>query len=238
MTNPIGAAQRQAGFVSDVDSARIATFLRGVYWWMFGGLAVTAVVALAVASSPAAIGTLVTNKILFFGVIIAELVLVVYLSARADKMAPATAGILFLAYSALNGVTFALILLVYTGGSVANAFFITAGMFGALAVYGSVTKRDLSAMGRFMFMGLIGLVLASVVGIFWQNDAMQFVMGVVGVLVFSGLIAYDTQRLRAMALQVSGEQAGSYAIVGALSLYLDFINLFLSLLRIFGNRRN
>ncbi|TFG47077.1 MAG: Bax inhibitor-1/YccA family protein [Gemmatimonadales bacterium] len=238
MTNPIGAAQRQAGFVSDVDSARIATFLRGVYWWMFGGLAVTAVVALAVASSPAAIGTLVTNKILFFGVIIAELVLVVYLSARVDKMAPATAGILFLAYSALNGVTFALILLVYTGGSVANAFFITAGMFGALAVYGSVTKRDLSAMGRFMFMGLIGLVLASVVGIFWQNDAMQFVMGVVGVLVFSGLIAYDTQRLRAMALQVSGEQAGSYAIVGALSLYLDFINLFLSLLRIFGNRRN
>jgi FtsH-binding integral membrane protein len=238
MTNPIGAAQRQAGFVSDVDSARIATFLRGVYWWMFGGLAVTAVVALAVASSPAAIGTLVTNKILFFGVIIAELVLVVYLSARVDKMAPATAGILFLAYSALNGVTFALILLVYTGGSVANAFFITAGMFGALAVYGSVTKRDLSAMGRFMFMGLIGLVLASVVGIFWQNDAMQFVMGVVGVLVFSGLIAYDTQRLRAMALQVSGEQAGSYAIVGALSLYLDFVNLFLSLLRIFGNRRN
>lgn len=238
MTNPIGAAQRQAGFVSDVDSARIATFLRGVYWWMFGGLAVTAVVALAVASSPAAIGTLVTNKILFFGVIIAELVLVVYLLARVDKMAPATAGILFLAYSALNGVTFALILLVYTGGSVANAFFITAGMFGALAVYGSVTKRDLSAMGRFMFMGLIGLVLASVVGIFWQNDAMQFVMGVVGVLVFSGLIAYDTQRLRAMALQVSGEQAGSYAIVGALSLYLDFINLFLSLLRIFGNRRN
>lgn len=238
MTNPLGAAQGRTGFVSDVDSARIATFLRGVYWWMFGGLAVTAVVALAVASSPAAMNTLINNRILFFGVIIAELVLVVYLSARVDKMAPATAGILFLAYSALNGVTFALILLVYTGGSVANAFFITAGMFGALAVYGSVTKRDLSAMGRFMFMGLIGLVLASVVGIFWQNDAMQFVMGVVGVLVFSGLIAYDTQRLRAMALQVSGEQAGSYAIVGALSLYLDFINLFLSLLRIFGNRRN
>jgi hypothetical protein len=228
MTNPLGAAHGRTGFTSDVDSARIATFLRGVYWWMFGGLAVTAVVALAVASSPAAMSTLINNRILFFGVIIAELVLVVYLSARVSKLAPSTAGTLFLAYSALNGVTFALILLAYTGASVANAFFVTAGMFGALAVYGSVTKRDLSGMGRFMFMGLVGLVLASVVSIFWQNDAMQFVMGVVGVLVFSGLIAYDTQRLRAMALQVSGDQAGSY---------LNFINLFLSLLRLFGDRR-
>ena len=238
MANPFGAAQGRTGFVSDVDSARIATFLRGVYWWMFGGLAVTAVVALAVASSPAAVSTLVGNKVLFFGLIIAQLGLVVYLSARVAKLAPATAGTLFLAYSALTGVTFSLILLAYTGASVANAFFITAGMFGALAVYGSVTKRDLTGMGRFMFMGLVGLVIASVVGIFWQNDAMQFVMGVVGVLVFSGLIAYDTQRLRAMALEVSGEQVGSYAIVGALSLYLDFINLFISLLRLFGDRRN
>ena len=238
MANPFGAAQGRTGFVSDVDSARIATFLRGVYWWMFGGLAVTAVVALAVASSPAAVSTLVGNKVLFFGLIIAQLGLVVYLSARVAKMAPATAGTLFLAYSALTGVTFSLILLAYTGASVANTFFITAGMFGALAVYGSVTKRDLTGMGRFMFMGLVGLVIASVVGIFWQNDAMQFVMGVVGVLVFSGLIAYDTQRLRAMALEVSGEQMGSYAIVGALSLYLDFINLFISLLRLFGDRRN
>jgi uncharacterized protein len=238
MSNPFGATQGRTGFVSDVDSARVAAFLRGVYWWMFGGLAVTAVVAMAVASSPAAVSTLVGNKILFFGLIIAELGLVVYLSARVSKLAPSTAGTLFLAYSALNGVTFALILLAYTGASVANAFFVTAGMFGALAVYGSVTKRDLTGMGRFMFMGLVGLVLAGVVSIFWQNDAMQFVMGVVGVLVFSGLIAYDTQRLRSMALQVQGEQAGSYAVVGALSLYLDFINLFLSLLRLFGDRRN
>ena len=238
MANPFGAAQGRTGFVSDVDSARIATFLRGVYWWMFGGLAVTAVVALAVASSPAAVSTLVGHKVLFFGLIIAQIGVVVYLSGRVAKMAPATAGTLFLAYSALTGVTFSLILLAYTGASVANTFFITAGMFGALAVYGSVTKRALTGMGRFMFMGLVGLVIASVVGIFWQNDAMQFVMGVVGVLVFSGLIAYDTQRLRAMALEVSGEQAGSYAIVGALSLYLDFINLFISLLRLFGDRRN
>lgn len=236
MTNPFGAAQGRTGFLTDVDSARIATFLRGVYWWMFGGLAVTAVVALAVASSPAAVSTLVRTPFLFFGVIIAELVLVVYLSARVAKIAPGTAGTLFIAYSALNGVTFSLILLAYTGASVANAFFVTAGMFGALAVYGTVTKRDLSGMGRFMFMGLVGLVIASVVSIFWRNDAMQFVMGVVGVLVFSGLTAYDTQRLRGMALEVQGDQARSYAVVGALSLYLNFINLFISLLRLFGRR--
>jgi len=238
MSNPFGAAQQRAGYVSDADAARVSTFIRGVYWWMCIGLGVTAVVALAVASSPAAVSTLVRTPILFYGILIAELVLVVYLSARVAKMSPSTAGILFTGYSALNGVTFSLILLAYTGASVANAFFVTAGMFGALAVYGSVTKRDLTGMGRFMFMGLVGLVLASIVSIFWHNDAMQFVMGVVGVLVFSGLIAYDTQRLRSMALQMPGEQAGSYAVVGALSLYLDFINLFLSLLRLFGDRRN
>jgi hypothetical protein len=238
MSNPFGATQQRAGYVSDADAARVSTFIRGVYWWMCIGLGVTAVVALAVASSPAAVSTLVRTPILFYGILIAELVLVVYLSARVAKMSPSTAGILFTAYSALNGVTFSLILLAYTGASVANAFFVTAGMFGALAVYGSVTKRDLTGMGRFMFMGLVGLVLASVVSIFWHNDAMQFVMGIVGVLVFSGLIAYDTQRLRSLALQMPGEQAGSYAVVGALSLYLNFINLFLSLLRLFGNRRN
>lgn len=238
MANPFGAVQGRPGFVSDVQSAQVAAFMRGVYWWMFGGLAVTAVVALAIASSPAAVGTLARTPILFWGVVILQLVLVVYLSARVAKLAPSTAGTLFLAYSALTGVTFSLILLAYTGASVATAFFVTAGMFGALALYGSVTKRDLTGMGRFMFMGLIGLVLASIVSIFWHNDAMQFVMGVVGVLVFSGLIAYDSQRLRAMALELQGGQAASYAIVGALSLYLNFINLFISLLRLFGDRRS
>ena len=238
MSNPFGATQQRTGFVSDVDAARVSAFIRGVYWWMSLGLGVTAVVALAVASSPAAVGTLARTPILFFGIIITELVLVVYLSARVATMAPSTAGTLFLAYSALNGVTFSIILLAYTGASVTNAFLVAAGTFGALAVYGSVTKRDLTGMGRFMFMGLVGLVLASIVSIFWHNDAMQFVMGVIGVLVFSGLIAYDTQRLRTMALQLQGGETGSYAVVGALSLYLNFINLFLSLLRLFGNRRN
>jgi FtsH-binding integral membrane protein len=136
----------------------------------------------------------------------------------------------------LNGVTFALVLLVYTGASVATTFLVAAGTFGALAVYGAVTKRDLTAMGRFMFMGLVGLVLTSIVGLFWQSDALQFTMGVVGVLVFAGLTAYDTQRLQTMALQMQGEQAGSYAIAGALALYLDFVNMFLSLLRLLGRK--
>jgi FtsH-binding integral membrane protein len=236
MTNPFGATQQRAGYVSDADAARVSAFIRGVYWWMALGLGVTAVVALVVSSSPAAVSTLARTPILFFGIIIAELVLVVYLSARVATMASSTAGTLFLAYSALNGVTFSLILLAYTGASVANAFVVAAGTFGALAVYGSVTKRDLSGMGRFMFMGLVGLVIASVVSIFWHNDAMQFVMGVIGVLVFSGLIAYDTQRLRSMALQLQGGETGAHAVVGALSLYLNFINLFISLLRIFGRR--
>ena len=236
MANAFGATQERPAFVSDVERTRIGAFMRGVYWWMCGGLGITAAVAVAVASSPAAVNALIGTPILFWGLIILELVLVFVLSARVAKLTPSTAGALFLAYSAVNGVTFSLILLAYTGASVANAFLVTAGMFASLAVYGHVTKRDLSGMGRFMFMGLVGLVLASVVGIFWHNDALQFVIGVVGVLVFAGLTAYDTQRLQAMALQLQGQQTGSYAIVGALSLYLNFVNIFLSLLRLFGRR--
>jgi len=234
MANAFGATQERPAFVSDVERARIGAFMRGVYWWMCGGLGITAAVAVAVASSPAAVNVLIGTPILFWGLIILELVLVFVLSARVAKLTPSTAGSLFLAYSAMNGVTFSLILLAFTGASVASAFLVTAGMFASLAIYGQVTKRDLSGMGRFMFMGLVGLVLASVVGIFWHNDALQFVIGVVGVLVFAGLTAYDTQRLQAMALQ--GQQTGSYAIVGALSLYLNFVNIFLSLLRLFGRK--
>ena len=132
---------------------------------------------------------------------------------------------------------FAFILLAYTGQSIANVFFVTAGMFGGLALYGTVTKRDLSGVGQFAMMGLIGVVIASIVGIFWQNDMLQFVLSVCGVVVFTALTAYDANRLRAMALALPEGQTGSYAVVGALSLYLDFINLFLFLLRLFGRRR-
>ncbi len=217
---------------------RVTTFLRKVYGWMFVGLGITATVALGVASSPALVQSIVQNKFLFYGLILGELGLVFYLSARVDKLAPATASGLFLLYSALNGVTLSFILLIFTGASIATTFVVTAGMFGALALYGTTTKRSLAGVGQFMFMGLIGLILASLVGMFVKSDGLQFAISVIGVLVFTGLTAYDAQRLKAMALAVPEGRYGSYAIVGALALYLDFINLFLFLLRFLGGRRD
>jgi FtsH-binding integral membrane protein len=205
---------------------------------MCGGLAVTGVVAFAVAGSPTLVTTLVTNRLLFFGLLAAELGLVFYLSSRVSRLAPATAAVLFLVYSSLNGVTLSLILLAYTGESVANAFFVSAAMFGALALYGSTTTRSLAGVGQFAFMGLIGVIVASIVGLFWHNDALQFLIAFAGVIVFTGLTAWDAQRLKAMGLALPDGQTGSYAIVGALSLYLNFINLFLMLLRLMNGRRN
>jgi FtsH-binding integral membrane protein len=217
---------------------RVTAFLRKVYGWMMVGLGVTASVAFAVSSSPALVQAIFGNPILFFGLIIVELGLVFYLSARVSKLAPQTAAALFLVYSALNGATLSMVLLAYTGTSIATTFVVTAGMFGALALFGTTTKRSLAGVGQFFFMGLIGLLLASVVGIFWQNDTLQFVISVVGVLVFTGLTAWDAQRLKLMASTVPEERFGSYAVVGALALYLDFINLFLFLLRFLGGRRD
>ena len=169
---------------------------------------------------------------------IAQLGLVFFLSARAQSLAPSTAALVFLAYSALTGMTLSVVLLAYTGASLATTFVVTAAMFAALAAFGTKTARSLAGVGQFFFMGLVGLILASVLGIFWHSDALQFLISVVGVLVFTGLTAYDAQRLKQMALATSAGQAGSYAIVGALALYLDFINLFLMLLRFLGNRRD
>ncbi|HTF34464.1 MAG TPA: Bax inhibitor-1/YccA family protein [Myxococcota bacterium] len=217
---------------------RITSFLRGVYGWMCVGLAVTAGVAVSIAGSDAAVQTLVGNRILFFGLLLAELGLVFYLSARVSKLSSSTAALLFLAYSALNGVTISLILLVYSGQSVANTFFVCAGMFGALALYGTTVRRSLAGVGQFMFMGLVGLILASFVGMFWRSDTLQLMISVVGVIVFTGLTAWDAQRLKQMALALPAGQVGAYTVVGALSLYLDFVNLFLFLLRLLGNRRS
>jgi uncharacterized protein len=221
----------------DAAAERVTVFLRKVYGWMAVGLAITALVALQVAGSPAVIGALVSNRVLFLGLILAELGVVFFLSARADRLAPNTATALFVTYAALNGVTLSLVLLAYTGESVASTFAVTAGMFGAMALFGSTTKRSLAGFGQFLYMGVIGLVLASLVGIFWHNDALQFLISAVGVLVFTGLAAWDAQRMKQMALAVPEGQAGSFAIVGALALYLDFINLFLFLLRFLGGRR-
>ena len=217
---------------------RVSAFLWKVYGWMAIGLGLTAMVAFAVAGSPDLLRVLVGNRLVFFGLVIAELGLVFYLSARADRLAPGTAAGLFALYSALNGVTLSAILLVYTGESVTMTFVVTAGMFGALALFGSTTKRSLAGAGQFFMMGLIGIILASILGMFWHNDALQFLISVVGVIVFTGLTAYDAQRLKQMALALPEGQIGAYAVVGALSLYLDFINLFLMLLRFTGSRRD
>ena len=217
---------------------RVSAFLWKVYGWMAVGLGLTAVVAFAVAGSPDILRALVGNRLVFFGLVIAELGLVFYLSARADRLAPGTAAGLFTLYSALNGVTLSVILLAYTGESVTTTFVVTAGMFGALALFGSTTQRSLAGAGQFFMMGLVGVILASIVGMFWQSDALQFLISVVGVIAFTGLTAWDAQRLKEMALGLGDGQVGSYAIVGALSLYLDFINLFLFLLRFLGDRRD
>jgi len=223
----------------DIRDERVSAFLGKVYGWMFAGLLITAGTAFAVASSPALVEAIfVNNRLAFWILLIAQLGLVFYLSARVAKVAPTTAAGLFMLYSALVGVTSSVILLLYTGNSIASTFIVTAGMFGATAVFGTVTKRSLAGVGQFMFMGLIGLILASIVGLFWHSDALQFVISVVGVLVFTGLTAWDAQRLKHMAVALPDGRVGAYAVVGALSLYLDFINLFFFLLRFTGNRRN
>lgn len=223
---------------ADVRDVRVTAFLSRVYGWMFLGLLLTAGTAVAVASSPVLIKTLVLNKGLLLLVIFAQVGVVIFLSVRVHKMAPATAAILFLLYSALVGVTTSIIFLVYTGTSIVSAFVIAGGMFGAMAVFGSLTKRSLAGVGQFMFMGLIGLVVAMVVNIFLFNDVLRFVISVVGVVVFTGLTAWDAQRLKQMAVALPDGRVGAYAVVGALSLYLDFINLFFFILRLMGGRRN
>lgn len=216
---------------------RVTEFLRKVYGWMFVGLALTAAVAYGVLGSPALLEPLLTNRLLLLGLFAGQIGLVFYLSARVERLAPRTAATLFVIYSALTGLTLSVILLAYTGASVATTFVVTAGMFAALAAFGTTTTRSLAGAGQFFMMGLVGLVLASIVGIFWNNDALQFLISVVGVIVFTGLTAWDAQRLKQMAFTVPADRLGAQAVVGALALYLDFINLFLFLLRFLGGRR-
>ena len=209
--------------------------MTAVYRWMTLGLAVTAVVAYSVASSEEALRLVIGNRFVFFGLIIAEFGLVIGISAAANRLSAAAAGGLFLLYSALNGATLSVVLLLYTGSSVALAFVTTAGTFGAMSVYGTVTRRDLSSWGSFLMMGLMGVVIASVVNVFLHSGMMSFVISCVAVVVFTGLAAYDTQKLRAFARAGGGTAA--MPVNGALALYLDFVNLFLALLRLFGRRR-
>lgn len=218
---------------------RAAAFLRRVYWWMTVGLAVTGVAAWLVANSAGLQRLIFGNSLVFFGLIIAELVLVFSLSARVERMSVEGASATFLIYSLLNGLTLSAILLSYTQSSVAGVFFITGGTFAATSLWAYTTRRDLSSLGSFFFMGLIGLIIASLVNLFLRSPALDWALSYVGVFIFVGLTAYDTQRLTLMgAGGFSDEDAATKgAVLGALALYLDFVNLFLMLLRIFGRRR-
>jgi FtsH-binding integral membrane protein len=213
------------------------TFIASVYRWMTLGLVVTAAVAWFVASTPAVLEAVILNRWIFMALIIAEFGLVIALSAMVQRLSAPAAGGLFLLYSALNGATLSVVLLVYTGNSVAAAFGVTAGTFGAMSLYGTVTKRDLTSWSGFLMMGLIGVVIAGLVNMFLHSPMMNFIISCAAVLVFTGLTAYDTQKLRAYA-RAGGGSVAAAPISGALSLYLDFINLFLAVLRLFGNRRD
>jgi uncharacterized protein len=219
---------------------RVNEFIRSVYNWMAIGLGLTGFVALYVSNSETLMKLIFGNQFTFFGLIIGELILVFSISARVHKMRATTATYLFLLYAALNGATLSAIFLIYTSSSITSTFFICAATFVASSIYGMATKRNLTSMGQFMFMGLIGIVIASVVNLFVRSSGMSLIISYIGVIVFVGLTAYDTQKLRAMALsQPEGLDGGTIrkgAILGALALYLDFINLFLMLLRILGNR--
>lgn len=224
-----------------IDASAASLYMRKVYQWMTAGLAVTTVVAFSVSNSPALQGIILGNSLVMIALIVAQFGLVIALSAAVHKMSAGTATGLFLLYSALTGAMLSSIFVVYPVGSIANAFLVTAGTFLAMSVYGTVTKRDLTGMGSFLFMGLIGLIIAMVVNIFLQSSMMDFVISCVGVLIFTGLTAYDTQKLRnfgASAPMDDGTAVQRGAILGALTLYLDFINLFLMMLRLFGGNRN
>ena len=211
------------------------TLIRQVYTWMGAGLTITAFMALITLSSPAALNAILGNRLIFFGLMIGELALVFTLSGAINKMSASTATLIFIAYSALNGVTLSVVALAYTASSITSTFVTTAGMFGAMSAYGYMTKKDLTSWGSFLFMGLIGVVIASVVNIFVGSSTVSWVISGIGVIVFTGLTAYDTWKIKEMATQ--GTEGRKPAIMGALTLYLDFINLFLMLLRFTGDRR-
>ena len=219
-------------------SAAFPVLMRKVYVWMTLALVITGITAYGVANSPGILQAIYTNKILFFGMIIAEFALVIGVSAAINKLSLATATLMFILYSVINGALMSYIFLAYTASSVATVFFITAGTFAAMAVVGDTTKTDLSSMGKYLFMALIGLIIATVVNLFVKSDGMTLILSYIGVLVFVGLTAWDSQKIKQMLLQApdAGEGAQKLALLGALTLYLDFINLFIYLLRIFGKR--
>lgn len=216
------------------------TYMAQVYGWMTCGLLLTAFVAWYAANTPAVLNLVFSSQITFYGLIIAQLGLVFVISGMVNRLSGTVATGLFMLYSALTGLTLSSIFIVYSGGSIASTFVISAGMFGSMSLYGYVTKRDLSGLGSILFMGLIGILLATLVNFWLKSDALTRAVTYIGVVVFVGLTAYDTQKLKNIGEQLSPDDKDGfrkYSIVGALTLYLDFINLFLMMLRLLGNRR-
>ena len=221
-------------------SLSFPSLMRSVYIWMALALAVTGLTAMTIATQPQIVYAIFANRAIFWMLILAELGMVIYLSARIMSMSFATAGIVFVVYALLNGVTLSSLFMAYTAESIAQTFFVTAGTFGAMAVIGFLVKRDLSAIGRFFYMALIGLIIATVANAFFHNSGLAMICNYAGVVIFSGLTAYDTQKIKNMLVQFGDrrdETVMKLALLGSLSLYLDFINLFLYLLRFLGNLR-
>lgn len=231
--------RRNGSIVEYGTSTGIQAFMAQVYGWMSCGLLLTAFTAWFVNGS-ALQEAILSNSILFFGLIIAQLGLVFFLSGMVNKISGSLATTLFMLYSVLTGLTLSVVFMQYTGASIGSTFVVTAGTFGAMSVYGYTTKRDLTRLGSMMVMGLIGIVIASIVNIFLKSGPLYWAITYIGVIVFVALTAYDTQKLKAIGEQVSADDSENYrkySIMGALTLYLDFINLFLMLLRILGDRR-
>lgn len=221
-------------------STAFSALMRKVFVWMALALVITGVTAYGVATTPSLLIAIVTNKALFWGLIIAELALVFAVSGAINRLSLATATLLFVLYSVVNGATLSVIFLAYSMPAIIQTFFITAGTFGVMALVGYTTKTDLTSLGKLLFMALIGLVIATVVNMFVGSTGFDYILSYVGVLIFVGLTAYDTQKIKQMCMQApdAGEHMQKLALLGALSLYLDFINLFLYLLRIFGNNKD
>ena len=233
----------------DVDSLRnkdyamstaFPALMRKVFVWMTLALAITGLTAYGVATSPALLSLIFSSKVTFFGLIIAEFALVFAISGAINRLSLSTATLLFILYSIVNGATMSTIFFAFSVVTIGKVFFITAGTFGAMALVGYTTKTDLTSMGKLLFMALLGIIIASVVNMFVGSSGLDLILSYVGVLVFVGLTAYDTQKIKQMCQSApdAGESTQKLALIGALSLYLDFINLFLYLLRIFGNNRD
>ncbi len=215
-------------------------FIHKVYGWMCGGLVVSALVSLWVVVTPSIAQIIIGNEFVFYGLLIAELVAVIFLARKVHTISSSVSAVVFILYSALNGLTLSVIFFVYTFGSILEVFLLTAGMFGVMSLYGFLTKRDLTTMGNLVVMALFGLVAALLINLFLRSSIMDFILACIGVVIFVLLTAYDTQKLKwlyALGQTEGADGEKKEAINGALTLYLDFINLFLSLLRIFGRRR-